>query len=239
MPSRPRHRMLPENRRAAITDAATVLFSTRAWDTVTITDIIAATGISKGGFYHHFPSKEDLLVAVVLRIVEEGLDEAAAAPAAVAGRDATARLAAFLETAAEWQLRRASDLKAFAEIAARPENDIVFQRLFHETSQAALPLLRGHIESGIAEGCFDVADIGLTAEILLGLARERQATFFDALAAIRAGDLERGTGLITDRMRRESATCERLLGLRPGTMPLSRPVLDRARALRPDGAQPA
>ena len=231
--------MLPKDRRAAIIDAATLLFSTRAWETVTIADVLAAAGISKGGFYHHFPSKEDLLEAVVLRIVDEGLDEAAAAPAAVAGGDATARLAAFLETAAEWQLRRASELKTFVEIAARPENDIVFHRLSHEASQAALPLLRNLIESGITDGCFDVADTGLTAEILFGLARERQAVFFDALAAIRAGDHDEGARLIADRMRRETATCERLLGLRPGAMSLAGPALDRARALRPEGAQPA
>lgn len=228
--------MLPQDRRAAITEAATTLFSTRPWETVTIADVLAAAGISKGGFYHHFPSKEDLLVAVVLRIVREGLAEAAAAPAAVAGRDATARMAAFLETSAEWQLRRAAELKAFAEIAARPENDIVFHRLFNETSQAALPMLRNLIESGIAEGCFDVADAGLAAEILLGLARERQAVFFEALAAIRAGQRDQGVGLITDRMRRECATCERLLGLSPDTMSLDGPVLDRARALHPLGA---
>lgn len=228
--------MLPKDRREAVIDAATELFATRPWETVTIADVLAAAGISKGGFYHHFPSKEELLVAVVLRIVEDGLNEAAAAPKAVADRGAAVRLAAFLETSAEWQLRRAAELETFAEIAARPENDIVFHGLYRETSRLALPMLRSLIESGIAEGQFDVADTDLTAEILLGLARERQAVFFEALAAIGAGEFDRGAGLITDRMGRESACCERLLGVPPRTMSLTGPVLDRARALHSHGA---
>jgi AcrR family transcriptional regulator len=48
------------------------LFSTRAYDEVSLEDIAAAAGISKGLVYHYFPSKRDLYVAS-LRVASDRL----------------------------------------------------------------------------------------------------------------------------------------------------------------------
>lgn len=41
------------------------LFSLKGFSSTSINDILAATGLSKGGFYNHFKSKEDLFFAVL------------------------------------------------------------------------------------------------------------------------------------------------------------------------------
>jgi AcrR family transcriptional regulator len=41
------------------------LFSLKGFSSTSITDILEATGASKGGFYNHFKSKEDLFYAVL------------------------------------------------------------------------------------------------------------------------------------------------------------------------------
>lgn len=44
-----------------IIQSAYELFSTKGFQKTTITDIVKASGTSKGGFYHHFNSKEDIV----------------------------------------------------------------------------------------------------------------------------------------------------------------------------------
>ncbi len=43
-----------------ILEAARTLFTQRNYADVTIADIAAVAGASKGALYHHFPSKEDI-----------------------------------------------------------------------------------------------------------------------------------------------------------------------------------
>ncbi len=60
-----RVRMAPGERRAHILDAAQKLFFANGWHNVTIADVLTEAGISKGGFYHHFSAKEDMLDGLV------------------------------------------------------------------------------------------------------------------------------------------------------------------------------
>lgn len=48
--------------RQRILETAWGLFLEKGYDNTTVDEIIKACGISKGGFYHHFSSKEDLLI---------------------------------------------------------------------------------------------------------------------------------------------------------------------------------
>lgn len=54
-----------ERTRARIVDRARELFATRGYRGTSMTDILAATGLTKGGFYFHFASKADLGQAVL------------------------------------------------------------------------------------------------------------------------------------------------------------------------------
>lgn len=51
--------------RADIVGVARRLFSEHGYHTTSLADIQEATGLTKGAFYHHFRSKEDLALAVV------------------------------------------------------------------------------------------------------------------------------------------------------------------------------
>lgn len=48
-----------------IVDTAYELFSTKGYDHTSIENILSAVGCSKGGFYHHFKSKEEIMMVVV------------------------------------------------------------------------------------------------------------------------------------------------------------------------------
>ena len=50
--------------RGRIVDNAVELFATQGYDATSIAQVIARTGLTKGGFYHHFASKDALLYEV-------------------------------------------------------------------------------------------------------------------------------------------------------------------------------
>ena len=62
--SRPRSRDL-ERTRTEILDAAFVEILRRGFQGVSVDDIVAKTSVTKGAFYHHFPTKLDLGYALV------------------------------------------------------------------------------------------------------------------------------------------------------------------------------
>jgi len=53
-------RLKGENTKRKIIDAATILFSENGYDSTSIQDICNKAEISKGAFFHHFPTKEYL-----------------------------------------------------------------------------------------------------------------------------------------------------------------------------------
>lgn len=62
----------PEETRNLILDVSTKLFIEKGYDETSLQDIIDRLGgMTKGAIYHHFRSKEDILIAVVGRLCEE------------------------------------------------------------------------------------------------------------------------------------------------------------------------
>lgn len=65
MRSRPRARLSVDERRTQLLDLGRRLFNARPYDAISIDEIAAEAGISKGLLYHYFPSKRHFYVAVV------------------------------------------------------------------------------------------------------------------------------------------------------------------------------
>ena len=62
----------PEETVSLILDVAFRLFMEKGYESTSIQDIIGQLGgLSKGAIYHHFRSKEDILVAVTQRMTQE------------------------------------------------------------------------------------------------------------------------------------------------------------------------
>jgi AcrR family transcriptional regulator len=64
--------------RARVLDAAVELFAQHGYDGTSVSRVITRAGVAKGGFYHHFASKEALLFEVYGDLITrqlEGMDE--------------------------------------------------------------------------------------------------------------------------------------------------------------------
>jgi AcrR family transcriptional regulator len=60
-------------RRQAILAAAIGVFAQHGFDAATTDDIARAAGLSKGGLYWHFKSKDDILAAILMQLFDQEL----------------------------------------------------------------------------------------------------------------------------------------------------------------------
>jgi AcrR family transcriptional regulator len=66
-----------EETRANILDAAVRRFAISGYDAASVDEICSAAGVSKGAFYHHFPTKQSVFLALLegwLKTVDLGLE---------------------------------------------------------------------------------------------------------------------------------------------------------------------
>ncbi len=151
----------PEVRRREIVDAALRLFATKGYSATTVNDILEAVGIAKGTFYHHFTSKEEVMRAVVLQIVDRSTERAEA----VAGDESIPVVDRVLAILASQQIQGddASMISALHE-AGNAE----FHLLSHIGAITRLtPIIGRVVRQGVDEGVFDVEYPEETVAILL------------------------------------------------------------------------
>ena len=215
MPAASKVRVLkaPAARRAELIDCAQRLFLTRGYERTTINDVITATGLSKGAFYHHFRAKEDLLEAIAGRIAAESLAFVDALRRD-ASLDALGRLNRLLALGRDWKREHIAELRAMFATLLRPENAVLYHRIQAAASAVLAPALAAIIDEGEAEGTFDAGDPRTAAETLLAMSDGRRALVIQALA-LAGDDREAAVRLIVRRLRAEEAIADRILGL-PG-----------------------
>ena len=73
MPYTPEHK---QKTRTRIVQAARKLFNIRGFEAVSITDIMGEAGLTHGGFYKHFSTKDDLYHEAVLEFICQDMPEA-------------------------------------------------------------------------------------------------------------------------------------------------------------------
>jgi AcrR family transcriptional regulator len=209
----------PAVRRAELIDCAQGLFLEKGYERTTINDVIAATGLSKGAFYHHFRAKEELLEAITERFGRQALTSAAGARDDV-GLNALQRLNRVLAMGREWKIEHLPQLRAMFITLLRPDNLVLYHRICNAVFQAMEPPLTAIIEQGVREGVFDVIDARTTADALLRLAEGRRAIVVEALATAEAGDVDLAVRRMMVRVRAEEQIADRILGLAPRSVTL-------------------
>jgi TetR/AcrR family transcriptional regulator, cholesterol catabolism regulator len=77
-PAREGSRRRYEERRDQVIDQAAAVFARQGYDATTIDDLVAATGLQRGGLYHYIGGKQDLLIAIHERFLAPLLEQARA-----------------------------------------------------------------------------------------------------------------------------------------------------------------
>lgn len=188
-------------RREEILDAAHTLFTTKGFQPTTMEDILRIVGIAKGTLYYHFPSKEQILKALVLRIVRQV--EQQAREVAASSAPAADKLAAIMSA-----MRLVDTETELVDQFHAPGN-----AEFHLLSITAMiehltPVLAEVITQGVSEGTFTTERPHDAVELLLS-----------ASGILLDHDIMKPSPAELAR-RRESLICagETLLGAQPGSL---------------------
>ena len=202
-------------RRDQIIEAAERLFYEKGYEQTSVQDVLDALSLSKGGFYHYFQSKIELLEAVCRRQSVRDAEEMTAAVARQEG--AVAKLNTLLRYCG---LLRA-DRMDFALLVMRVGylgGSLQLRACLREgLMETALPMMREIILEGMAENVFFTRfpdDIG---ELILQLF----ANITDELAMlIASGAPENQMGDMLTRLETYRCSVETLLGAPFGTITL-------------------
>lgn len=155
-------------RRNEILDEAQRLIESKGYEQMTIQDILDSLQISKGAFYHYFGSKQELLEAVLERImdvVEQLLLPIVHDP----HLPALEKFQRFCATLARWKTSQRTFLLALLRVWYTDENAIVRQKLHAANDKRTAPLLATIIRQGIQEGVMAVSYPDQIGEIVLSI----------------------------------------------------------------------
>lgn len=137
--------------RAALVAAALDLFVHQGYESTSVDAVASRAGLSKGTFFHFFPTKRAILEEVCDRVAREGfarllpvLDRP--------GASARERLAGFLGATRQWKKEHAASLEAVWRAVTREENAALRVRLNELRLQLAVPRLAQVLAEGHAAG---------------------------------------------------------------------------------------
>ena len=224
----------PDVRRAEILDRAATLFELCGYDNVSLNDLIADAGVSKGAFYHWYPSKEALITAVAQRSARAQIAVLEAALETCDG-DALSRLNALLSVAfdVKMQMGAPTQLAAMASLL-RPENAYLYGRIVAVTEDLARPILTGVVADGVREGVFRTFDPEGVADMIQALAARLNSNVVQILDAADEAARNRAIETLTSRVKLHALAVDRVLGLPDGSVA----ALDRAQVRRLVAALP-
>lgn len=218
MTRKPRIVLPPDQRRAEFIELSEELFRTKGYEATTINDVIAAAGVSKGAFYHHFKAKEDLLEAVVARVGASFLSYLEQ-KGGDSRPDALSRLNRFLAMVGEWKLENMKPIRRTFEAAVRGKDGMLAARMFEGLLAILSPAIASLIRQGQSEGTIGEGDPSAMTDAILWITygRERMT---GGLLDLAEHDPEALAETLYARLNAEQAIIHRILGVAPGSIRL-------------------
>ena len=208
----------PDIRRAELLQRASTLFVQHGYDNVSLNDLIADAGVSKGAFYHWFPSKEALISALAEHSARDGFAVIEDALARCSG-NALDRLNAVLQAGYDVKMKMGiPEMLAAAVSLMRPENAYLYGRIVAAEEDHVGPFLTRLISEGVAEGIFDTFDPEGVADMIYGLAARTNSNIIDVLDAVDESARNDAIDVLTARFRLHGLAIDRVLGLPDGSI---------------------
>lgn len=157
-----------EETRARLLDAAAAGFAEQGYDGTSVAEICDRAGVSKGAFYHHFASKQDLFLELLgrwLDVLDHQLEEMRSEEAAIPQQLLT------MTEMIQHVFRAAEDqLPVFLEFWARATHDPAIWEATIAPYRRYRRTFAEMIETGVAEGTLRPVDADTTARVVVSLA---------------------------------------------------------------------
>lgn len=156
-----------EERRSEILNTAEKLFASKGYMKTTVNDILREIGIAKGTFYHYFKSKEEVMDAIIMRIVNADV----AAAKKIASNPNMPVLDKLLQILMAQVPKAGGNKEKMIEQFHQPNNAEMHQKSLVQAILNLTPVLTEVIEQGINEKIFVTAYPRETIEFLIASAQ--------------------------------------------------------------------
>lgn len=204
-------------RRSKILESAQRLVYTKGYEGMSIKDILADQQISKGAFYHYFPSKQALLEGLIEHMTAQGIQvlDPIAQDDSLAAKEKMLR---FFNIAARWKTARKEVLLTLARTWYADENAILRLKTQQAVISQVSPLLTTIVRQGVEEGVFHASYPEQACAIIFSLLM----SFGDVLIK----SVTQSAFTMQDMQQLEVTTAayqdamERILGAQSGSLPL-------------------
>ena len=153
----------PEERKAEILDTAERLFTTKGYNQTTIIDILSEIGIAKGTFYYYFKSKEEVMDAIIMRIVNADAADAKA----IADNPELTSIAKLFQILFVQKPKNGDGKAKMLDQFHQPNNAEMHQKSLVQSILQMTPVLTQVIEQGIHENVMATDYPKETIEFLL------------------------------------------------------------------------
>jgi AcrR family transcriptional regulator len=196
-----------------IINTARELFLTKGYQTTSINDIIKKMGISKGAFYHHFTSKDELLDAITSVFSEEALvDMLAIKNESI---DALAKLNKIFSFSRQYKSANKEMVRIYIDAIYNPSNFLLLEKLKRKYWEKISSILIEIVKQGRKEGLFNINNVEesvyIAVEMIFGFSRSNAE--FILKKKVTEGDWEALQRLNDAYVQ----ALERLLGSKTGT----------------------
>jgi AcrR family transcriptional regulator len=156
-----------EETHARILKAAAECFMREGYDATGVADICARAGVSKGAFYHHFPTKQAAFLALFEHWLH-GLD-ASMELGRVAGQTVPERLEGLAAMAQQVFADASGQVPMFVEFWRQATKDPGVWQATIEPYRRFRSSFAALVSEGIAEGSLRPVDPNLAAQVLVSL----------------------------------------------------------------------
>lgn len=165
-----------ENKKRELLETAEKLFLEKGYEQTSIDDILRECGISKGGFYHYFKSKDEMLSESINNIIDDSIkylqpivdDEKLGA---------LEKFKLFMTKKSEFQSSKIEYAKLLGNLI---QSDVTQYKYSLITAQKMVEPLAKIIEQGVNEREFDVDYPKETADILIrAVTSVAQSAYYD------------------------------------------------------------
>ena len=194
-----------EKRKQELLKIAYDMFLSRGYENTSVDEIIAGAQIAKGTFYYYFPSKEQLLEAVIDMMIESEAETVRQ----IIGSDLPVpqKIVAVITS-----VKPAESEQPIQDALMQPENVLMHDRIRKKLIEVIVPLLSEVIEEGVGQGIFACDHIPERVRMLLVISN---ATFNERTFT------ERDIAVFIDMT-------EKLLGADQGTMRFITDLIDKS-----------
>ena len=190
-----------EERKQEILDVAEELFTAKGYDSTSTTDILERVGIARGTLYYHFKSKEEILDALIDRIMQGMVSNIR-----LAISHKTTALQKIVSFVGSMKVDSAIG-KEITDYAHKPQNALMHQKIQKSLLAVLTPIAAEIIKEGMKEGSFSTNYPEESAEMLLIYS----SVVFDDMNEITEAEwIRKAAGFVYNM--------ERLLGIPQGSL---------------------